>query len=220
MYRRYKEHHDLALLYRCPQFLLHYRKEKIAATTAILPNSPHSPRALHSCSTAPAAFNEMGHGHMITSLTPTQTPTYKRLRIRPKSTSHPGQRFSGRNGLLMFTEQYKLLAMSCFLDVQGPYETSTLAVPAIAEINDSPLKRKTWTRKVWDKALESPKHKANKLVQDEESAESPVAVATHDQIAKYSSHHLPDPESRCASRMVREREKERERERERERGKE
>ena len=88
------------------------------------------------------------------------------------------------------------------LDVfQSPYETST---PTIAEINDSPLKRKTWTRKVWDKALESPKNKAKNDKETMPAAESPVAVVTHDQIAKYSSHHLPDPESRCASRMVRE----------------
>lgn len=73
------------------------------------------------------------------------------------------------------------------------------------ETNDFPLKRKKWTRKVWGKstvldATESP-------ITDGESpsviSQPLSATVRYSQLAKYSTHHLPDPQSRCASRMVR-----------------
>lgn len=68
------------------------------------------------------------------------------------------------------------------------------------ETNDSPLKRKKWTRKVWEKSGAS-----ETLVVDgglQANQPIPAPAEKYSQLAKYSTHHFPDPESRCASRMV------------------
>lgn len=95
----------------------------------------------------------------------------------------------------METETVTELQTSRFLTIH-PFDDD--------ETNDTPLKKKKWTRKVWEKgtvvgAPESP------ILAGESSAISnqPIpATEKYSQLAKYSTHHLPDPESRCASRMV------------------
>lgn len=73
------------------------------------------------------------------------------------------------------------------------------------EANDTPLKRKAWTRKIWEKneMLEVPKSPIPLDGEPPTVNIQPVpATEKYSQLAKYSTHHLPDPESRCASRMV------------------
>lgn len=80
------------------------------------------------------------------------------------------------------------------------------------EVNDLPLKRKQWTRKIWEKSMllnlgsldvvESPTAAGAESPAKKQAANAASTAAKYDQLAKYSTHHVPDPESRCASRMV------------------
>jgi ABC-type branched-subunit amino acid transport system ATPase component len=74
------------------------------------------------------------------------------------------------------------------------------------EPNNSLLKRKIRTRKIWEKntVLEAVGSSLDSHIGQPTiiNSQSITATEKHNQLAKYSSHHVPDPGSRCASRMV------------------
>lgn len=111
--------------------------------------------------------------------------------------------------LLCFTIGFSVSSSDNFVAAETTIETSRfLTVHPLDddEANDSPLKRKMWTRKIWEKN-KMPEVSELPIVLDGEPSAvvniQPVsATEKYTQLAKYSTHHLPDPESRCASRMV------------------
>ena len=166
-----------------------------------------APTVFRSCSTAPAAFHGLtdtkqnGYANVITPLTPTHTPTYRRLgRDRPKSS------------IAFYNRPEKEHSNSAEMYHADTFKEAPLLGPAslLAErlkeyaINDLPLTRKRWTRKVWGTGRNSPVPEPQKTNTDggEGGGKTESSAVKYSQLAKYAPHHLPDPESRCASGMV------------------
>ena len=206
---------------RCPRFILHRRHNAPLHTSQPHPSTSSTTATpfFRSFSTTPVALHTItpSHPHSSTSpkhpklpspFTPTQTPTFRKLTsVRPRSKSsptnyqnkiqeeHPSDRNDGnhqptKSQTVSFgdnrTSNLPSIAMPFHCEAtstasQRPHTVDTASIRP-------PVRGKS--RKVWHK--QSP-HK-------EGQNQSPL---THfSQLAKYTQHHLPDVNSRCASVLV------------------
>ncbi len=162
-------------IFRCPRFLAHHHAETID------PTLPSQSRPLSSAPVAVQDGQLTNYPRVSTPLTPTGTQTFRRLTCgRTRSFSSPAsyrQAQEDRGSKLMERFKADIAGLSA-----GGSEVGLMG-------------SRSCSRRVWDK------DDVVKVTRGEASRQG--GKKSHfDRVAKYTLHHVPDPNSRCASTMV------------------
>ena len=209
-------------IFRCPRFILHCHSEEEVLSLQqqlnlpSLPHRPHSttPMTYHHHHTASAP----GSGALSLSpnyppkrsspFTPSysRTPTFKRLahaspHHRSRSSPMYGKSYQG-DGTPATKESMKIqrnMATTDEIVVEEGHENLRPYTVDGSRLHSSLAKvvssKRAHTRRVWDKGSGRGSPKASSNLKSSPSARN-------SQRAKYTPHHIPDPNSRCASSMV------------------
>lgn len=169
------------ILIRCPRFLIHYQTECADNTLSIHPHTaPHTHTRPHSCAPLGLHITQSNNGELTnyrrisTPLTPTGTPAFRRIT-------------SGRNRSYSSPISYRRAQEergNRFIE-RYKKDTSGLSEEG-SEIGLIRLRGQS--RRVWDK---------------EDDGRVKGKKGYFDRVAKYTMHHVPDSNSRCASTTVR-----------------
>eukprot|EP00731_Ephydatia_muelleri_P031590 Em0023g97a len=161
--------------YWCPRFLLHHRRGHVPLTTHPLPTATPMSREVNPPTTHP--------------LTPTHTPTFKRLSSSHhlRSQSSPGT-YSRRD----MTSSGR--ASSCSREAHVKPSNDTPCCHGNDEIPAVGV-----SRKVWMKVSEERPHPSDDTAHEVTITPTLPSAAYHSRIAKYIHRYVPTPTSRCTS---------------------
>ena len=187
--------------HRCPRFLLHHHQEH---DTSLSTSMPQLPTIFHSCSPVLQGvgdFRRCSYYSSVTSLqTPSHTPTFKRVNV--KSSCLP-------KSLLPIDTKTNETVMAD----TSHHRTNSSGIPSNEMLgrgsDDFQASNGVWKR--GSGGFQS--HKDMHLIPMSSNTEdfpsvkrappsTSSSLARYSHLAKYSTRHLPDPSSRCASRMV------------------
>lgn len=203
---------------RCPRFMLHHSVEMKAKSSSrsqlesvfrpysCIPTIPqvHDRHHFQTLSEQ-QQFLTSNYPRASTPLTPTSTPTIHRVLFsRKRSFSSPPTFIKGqeeRDSLIKAPKDVD----KCFIKYkEGDTDFSNKPKPEECPHSkynsyrriSSPLSR---SRKIWEAKEGKSKDKTSSSKQEDNAA----AINTQfNRLAKYTLHHVPDPNSRCASRLV------------------
>ena len=208
---------------RCPRFILHCHSEEevlsLQQQQANLPSLPHRPHSTipmtyhhhHTASAPGSGAQSLSPNYPAKRTSPftpsySRTPTFKRLthaspHHRSRSSPMYGMSYQG-DGTPATRESVKIqrnVAATDEIAVEEGHDNLRPHTVDGSRLHSSLAKvmssKRAHIRRVWDKNSGTGSPKASSNLKSSPSARN-------SQRAKYSPHHIPDPNSRCASSMV------------------